>query len=153
MKPIVFSILLGASVLAALPAPPTNAFTLDQIQFGVAPPFLPPGAQLAVLEGDPTASTGEYTVRLKMPAGYKIAPHWHPKRENVTVISGDFKVGMGDTWDDSRMATFGPGSFAYLDPSMHHYGMAVGEATVQVHGMSPLIINYVNPNDDPSRKK
>ena len=88
-----------------------------------------------------------------MPAGYKIAPHWHPKRENVTVIAGDFKVGMGDTWDESKMMTFGPGSFAYLDPSMHHYAMAAGEATVQVHGLSPFEFNYVNPNDDPSKKK
>jgi len=153
MKPTFFAVLLCVSVLAALPAPSTNAFTPDQIQFGAVPPFLPSGAQLAVLEGDPTASSGEYTVRLKMPAGYKIAPHWHPKRENVTVIAGDFKVGMGDTWDESKMMIFGPGSFAYLDPSMHHYGMAPGEATVQVHGISPLQFNYVNPSDDPSKKK
>ena len=153
MKPFAFAVLLLASFLAALPAPPTNAFTPDEIQFGAVPPFLAPGAQLAVLEGDPTASSGEYTVRLKMPAGYKIAPHWHPKRENVTVMAGNFKVGMGDTWDDSKMMTFGPGSFAYMDPSMHHYAMAVSEATVQVHGISPFQINYVNPNDDPSKKK
>jgi uncharacterized RmlC-like cupin family protein len=153
MKPSFFAVLLSVSVLAALPAPSTNAFTPDQIQFGAVPPFLPPGAQLAVLEGDPTASSGDYTVRLKMPAGYKIAPHWHPKRENVTVIAGDFKVGMGDAWDNGKMTTFGPGSFAYLDPSMHHYGMAATEATVQVHGISPLQFNYVNPNDDPSKKK
>jgi hypothetical protein len=87
-----------------------------------------------------------------MPAGYKIAPHWHPKRENVTVIAGDFKVGIGDTWDDSKMMAFSPGSFAYLDPSMHH-AMAAGEATVQVHGLSPFEFNYANPNDDPSKKK
>jgi hypothetical protein len=112
-----FSVLLGVSVLAALPAPATNAFSPDQIQFGAVPPFLPSGAQLAVLEGNPTASSGDYTVRLKMPAGYKIAPHWHPKRENVTVIAGDFKVGMGDTWDDSKMMTFSPGSFACSIPA------------------------------------
>jgi hypothetical protein len=79
--------------------------------------------------------------------------HWHPKRENVTVIAGDFKVGMGDAWDDSKMMTFSPGSLAYLDPSMHHYAMAAWEANVQVHGLSPLPFNYVNPSDDPSKKK
>jgi uncharacterized RmlC-like cupin family protein len=92
-------------------------------------------------------------VRLKMPAGYRIAPHWHPNRENVTVISGNFKVGMGDTFDESKMATFGAGSFAFLDPSMHHYAMADGAVVVQVHGMSPLQFNYVNASDDPSKKK
>ena len=74
-----------------------NAFTPRiEIPWGPVPSFLAPGAQLAVLEGDPTASSGDYTVRLKMRDGYRIAPHWHPLRENVTVISGTFKVGMGD---------------------------------------------------------
>jgi hypothetical protein len=76
-----------------------------------------------------------------------------PNRENATVISGQFKVGMGDTFDESKMATFGAGSFAFLDPSMHHYAMADGPVIVQVHGMSPLQFNYVNPGDDPSKKK
>jgi ChrR-like protein with cupin domain len=128
------------------------AFTPDQIQYGPPPPFIAPGSQLAVIEGDPTASSGDFTVRLKMPDGYKIAPHWHPKRENVTVLSGNFKVGMGDKWDDTKMMTFPAGSFAYLDPDMHHYAMASGEVVVQVHGMSPLQFNYVNPADDPSKK-
>jgi hypothetical protein len=153
MKPILILVTLCATILAARPAPPQNAFTPDQIPFSPVPPFLAPGAQLAVVEGDPTASSGDFTVRLKMPDGYKIAPHWHPKRENVTVISGNFQVGMGDNFDASKMMTFGAGSFAYLDPDMHHYAMASGEVIVQVHGMSPLQFNYVNPNDDPSKKK
>jgi hypothetical protein len=129
-----------------------NAFTPDSIPYGPAPAFVAPGAQLAVLEGDPTASSGDYTVRLKIPAGYKIAPHWHPKRENVTVISGTFKVGMGDKFDESTMGTFPAGSFAYLDPDMHHYAMAKDAVVVQIHGVAPVQFNYVNPNDDPSKK-
>ncbi len=130
-----------------------HAFTPDAIPYGPPPPFVAPGAQLAVLEGDPGAPTGGYTVRLKMPDGYRIAPHWHPLRENVTVISGTFKVGMGDHFDESKMALFPAGSFAYLDPDMHHYAMASGEVVVQVHGKSPLQFNYVNASDDPSKKK
>ena len=141
-----------AGLLLAQSGDHQNAFTPEQIKYGPPPPFVAPGAQLAVLEGDPTASTGDYTIRLKMPNGYKIAPHWHPKRENVTVITGDFKVGMGDQWDEAKMMTFPAGSFAYLDPDMHHYAMASGEVVVQVHGMSPLQFNYVNPADDPSKK-
>lgn len=128
-----------------------NAFTPDTIKWGPPPPFVAPGAQLAVIEGNPAATTGDYTVRLKMPDGYRIAPHWHPLRENVTVISGTFKVGMGDTFDTNRMAAFPAGSFAYLDPSMHHFAMADGEVIVQVHGAAPLQFNYVNPKDDPSK--
>lgn len=143
---------LCATLFFAQTSAPRNAFMPDQVSYGPVPAFVAPGAQLAVLEGDPTASSGDYTIRLKMPDGYKIAPHWHPKRENVTVISGDFKVGMGDRFDMSKMMTFPAGSFAYLDPQMHHYAMATGEVVVQVHGESPLQFNYVNPADDPSRK-
>jgi len=129
-----------------------NAFTPDTIPWGPPPPFINPGAQFAVLEGDPSASSGDYTIRLKMPDGYKIAPHWHPLRENVTVLQGTFKLGMGDEFNKNKMAAFTEGSFAFLDPDMHHYAMACGEVIVQVHGKSPLQFNYVNPDDDPSRK-
>jgi quercetin dioxygenase-like cupin family protein len=130
-----------------------NAFTPDTVQWGPPPPFVAPGAQFAVLEGDPTASSGNYTVRLKLPAGYRIAPHWHPLRENVTVISGTFKVGMGDTFDASKMGSFPAGSFAFLDPDMHHYAMAASDVVVQIHGTAPVQFNYINPKDDPSKSK
>lgn len=151
-KALTIVLLVLGAVLLAYSGSSQNVFTPDQIKWGPPPPFVAPGAQLAVLEGDPGASSGDFTVRLKMPDGYKIAPHWHPKRENVTIISGSFKVGMGDKFEESKMTAFAPGSFAYLDPEMHHYAMASGETIVQVHGMSPLQFNYVNPADDPSKK-
>ena len=153
MKFMMLAVFLCAVLVAASPAPVDNVFTPDKISYGPVPAFVPPGAQLAVLEGDPAASSGDFTIRIKMPDGYRIPPHWHPKRENVTVVSGTFKVGMGDTFDETKMGSFGVGSFAYMDPSMHHYAMASGETIVQVHGMSPLAFNYVNPADDPSKKK
>jgi hypothetical protein len=153
---VIVGTLCAAGHLVTIAAHPgahdKNAFTPDTIQWGPAPPFVAPGAQLAVIEGNPVASTGDYTVRLKMPDGYRIAPHWHPQRENVTVISGTFKVGMGDTFDKEKMGSFPAGSFAYLDPDMHHYAMASGEVVVQVHGSAPLQFNYINPADDPSKK-
>jgi len=145
--------LTAAVLLAAQSTPAQNAFTPDQIKYGPAPAFLPPGAQLAVLEGDPMVSSGDFTIRIKMPDGYKVAPHTHPNRENVTVLSGTLKVGMGDQFDTTKMASFAAGSFAYLDPSMHHYAMASGATVIQIHGMSPVKFNYINPADDPSGKK
>ena len=153
MTKIIFAVLLCTTALVAQAGHPQNAFNPDQIQWGPAPPFVNPGAMFAVLEGDPTASSGDFTIRIKMPSGYKIAPHWHPRRENVTIISGTFKVGMGDTFDTGKMMDFPAGSFAYMDPDMHHYAMASGETIVQVHGQSPAVFNYVNPADDPSKKK
>lgn len=136
---------------AAKPAA-KNAWLPNDIQWGPAPPMIPAGAQMAVLAGNPMG-TGEYAVRIKMPDGYKVMPHWHPKRENVTVISGTLKVGMGDKWDDGKMMSFPAGSFAYLDPSMHHYAGASGETVIQITGTGPVKFNYVNPADDPSKKK
>jgi hypothetical protein len=157
MREIMRKMMLGVlcvsvTMLFAQSGSHQNAFSPDQIKFGPPPPFLATGAQVAVIEGDPMAASGDFTIRLKVPDGYKIAPHWHPKRENVTVISGNFKVGMGDKFDESKMMTFPAGSFAYLDPDMHHYAMASGEAVVQVHGASPLQFHYVSPSDDPRKK-
>ena len=151
--PFLVAFVSATALLAAQPLLAQNAFTPDQVKWGPAPPIVPPGAQMAVLEGDPTAATADFTVRLKMPDGYKVAPHTHPNRENVTVLSGTLKVGMGDKWDDSKMMSFGAGSFAYLDPSMHHYAGASGETVIQIHGQSPLKFNWINPADDPSMKK
>jgi len=151
--PVLVVVLSLAALFAVQPSQAQNAFTPDQVKFGPAPPFLPPGAQLAVLEGDPMASSGDFTIRLKMPDGYKVAPHTHPHRENVTVLSGTLKVGMGDQFDAGKMMSFAVGSFAYLDPTMHHYAAASGETVIQIHGMSPVQFNYINPADDPSNKK
>ena len=129
-----------------------NVFTPAEVKWGAPPPFLAAGAQIAVLEGDPMASSGDFTIRIKMPSGYKIAPHSHPARENITVISGSFKVGMGDKVEAGKMKLLPAGSFAYMDPGMNHYAIAVGATVVQVHGMSPVKFNYVNPADDPSKK-
>jgi uncharacterized RmlC-like cupin family protein len=151
--PFLAAALAAAALFAAQPSYAQNAFTPDQVKFGPAPPFLPLGAQLAVLEGNPVADSGDFTIRLKMPDAYKVASHTHPHRENVTVLSGTLKVGMGDRFDVSNMVSFAAGSFAYLDPSMHHYAAASGETVIQIHGMSPVKFNYIDPADDPTPGK
>jgi quercetin dioxygenase-like cupin family protein len=152
MRQIGMMLLLTATLALSLGAQKSvehaKTYTPDAIRWGAAPDALPSGAQLAVLEGDPT-KPGPYTMRLKMPDGYKIPPHHHARREHVTVISGAFKVGMGDSFDAEKMNEFAPGSFAYLEPTMHHYAMAKGETVIQLHGAGPWEIIYVNPVDDP----
>lgn len=130
-----------------------HVYTQAQMQWGPAPPFIPPGAQVTLLEGDPGATTGDFTIRVKVPDGYVVAPHWHPARENVTVISGTMRIGMGDKIEESKMTSLAPGGFAYLDPTMHHYVKMKGATVVQIHGASPLAFNYVNASDDPRNKK
>ncbi len=113
-----------------------------------APAFMPKGAQIAVLQGDP-AATGVYTIRLKLPEGYVIAPHFHPTDEQVTVISGHFLVGMGDNVDRFKARRLSPGDYATAPAQSHHYGIAADAAVVQIHGAGPFLITYVNADDDP----
>jgi quercetin dioxygenase-like cupin family protein len=144
------------AVLVALAAPafagdmpqPMNA---SDIKWGPVPPVIPAGAQLAVVSGDPSKEGQPYTIRLKMPDGYKVPPHFHPADEAATVISGSFNLGMGDKLDTSQTMELQPGGFAYAPAGMHHYAWAKGETVVQINGNGPFGITYVNPEDDPSK--
>lgn len=121
------------------------------VKWGDPPPSVPPGARLAVIAGDP-GKAEMFTIRLQFPNGYRIAPHWHPTDEHVTVLSGTFAAGMGETWDDKALTNLPAGSYAVLSATMPHYGTARGATVVQVQGMGPFVLNYVNPADDPSKK-
>jgi quercetin dioxygenase-like cupin family protein len=120
--------------------------------WGPAPAVFPAGARMAVMQGDPSKAE-LFTVRLDMPDGYKIAPHFHPTDEHVTVISGAFKIGMGDSADPTKMAVLKAGDFATAGAQMHHYAVAKGHTIVQVHAMGPFALTYVNAADDPSKKR
>jgi quercetin dioxygenase-like cupin family protein len=122
----------------------------DEIKWGEAPPDFPKGAQLAVLHGDPGKS-GTFALRFKMPDGYKIPPHWHTQDEQLTVVSGEFMLHMGDTMD-SPAHQLGPGAYHFLPGKMHHAAEAKGETIVQVDGKGPFDIHYLNPADNPRKK-
>ena len=142
---------MAQSASAQQPTASTHVLlTPLQLQWGAGPPHLPKGARLAVLSGDPGAA-GPFTVRMKFPAGYKIAPHSHPTDENVTVISGTLSLGMGDKFDRKTMKTLPAGGYAVLPAGMHHFAWSRTGATVQLHSNGPFVINYVNPADDPAK--
>jgi hypothetical protein len=122
----------------------------SDMKWGDAPPVFAPGAKMAVLQGDPSKG-GVYTVRLKAGDGYKIAPHWHPTTENLTVISGSFHLGTGDKFDEAAATAMVPGAFASMPARMHHYAWFKGDTEIQVHGVGPFKLTYVNPKDDPSK--
>jgi quercetin dioxygenase-like cupin family protein len=124
----------------------------DRIDWKDGPPSLPPGARFAVLEGDP-AKPGPFVIRVKVPDGYKIPPHTHPKPERLTVISGTFHLGMGDTFDAKKGQEMPAGSYGAWPAGMKHYAWVTGETVVQLHGDGPWAINYLNPADDPRNAK
>jgi len=126
-----------------------HIFTPEQLTWGPAPAILPAGARLAVLDGDPTKA-GPFIMRLSMPAGYRIPPHFHQVDEHVTVISGTFQVGMGDAFDRGKLTTLPPGTFGVIPPGMHHFARADKATVIQLHGMGPWGLTYVNSADQPN---
>jgi ketosteroid isomerase-like protein len=133
------------------PSTPHVMAAPSALKWGDAPPSLPPGAKLAVVSGDPTQAV-PFVIRAQMPAGYRIAPHWHPTDEHVTVLSGTVALGMGETFDQSALKDVPSGGYFVAPAEMRHFFASKTAATIQVHGMGPLAINYVNPADDPSRQ-
>ncbi len=120
------------------------------VKWGPAPPVLPKGAEIAVLTGDPSKD-GFYVLRLRMPENYRIPAHHHPTAENVTILSGDFHAGMGDTLDQQKGKSFAPGGFISVPPGMNHFAWTSEPTVIQVDGTGPFVIVYVNPEDDPSK--
>jgi quercetin dioxygenase-like cupin family protein len=141
---------IHAADKGAATKPEAVTLTAAEVKFGPAPPSLPAGAQLAVLHGDP-GKKAPFVLRLKAPDGYKIPPHWHSNDEELTVISGNFMLSMGDKAGENAH-TLTPGSFHFLPAKMHHSAASKGETVVEVHGTGPFDIHYLNPADDPSKK-
>ena len=114
--------------------------------------MLPPGAKVAVLEGDPQKD-GFFTMRVKLPDGYRIPPHSHPCPERVTVLSGTFHLGAGERFDQSSGKALPAGSYTSMPAEMRHYAWSTGETIVQLSTIGPWGITYVNPADDPRKQQ
>jgi quercetin dioxygenase-like cupin family protein len=147
----ILSIAIGAGARVLL-AQAHVMQSLAATTWGPAPPMLPPGAQIAVLAGDP-GKPAPYTVRLKFPANYAIGAHSHPTDENVAVVSGALFVGMGTKLDKVAGTSLGIGAYALMPAGQNHYAYTKQETTILLYGMGPVEFKYVNPQDDPRNKK
>jgi quercetin dioxygenase-like cupin family protein len=103
------------------------------------------GCDLAAVSGDPSADGAAFVIRIRCADGAKIPAHWHPPDENVTVLKGTFLVGMGDTFDEKKMTAMNVGNFVAMPKEMRHFALCKGEPIVQVHGVGPFKVNWVNP--------
>ena len=121
------------------------------IQWVNAPPALRPGAKMAVVKGDPT-QTGLFTMRFRFPANYRVDPHWHTADEHITVISGALFIGMGETFDREKGKELPVGTFNWMTAGTRHFAWTEQETEIQLHGIGPWIVNYVNPADDPRKQ-
>ena len=145
------SIALGIGILFCVVGGAQAQVNSQALKWGPAPPIFAKGAQMAVLSGDPSKS-GEFVIRLKVPAGYKFAAHHHPTDEYVTVMEGDFSLGMGDKLDQTKGASLASGGFAKAPANMNHYAWSNGGAVIQVSAEGPFAMTYVNPVDDPTKR-
>jgi quercetin dioxygenase-like cupin family protein len=149
--------LAGAAALFGAMAQPHvsdqhhTVVSADAVKWGPAPPSLPPGAQAAILLGSP-AKEGPFVLRLKLPANFIVPPHRHSKDEFVTVISGKFVASHGEKVDRASLKFLPAGSFIHLPAGMPHYAVAEVESVVQINGMGPFDVTYLNPQDDPRKK-
>lgn len=139
----------GSKHAGAAPAVVTQA---KDLKWMPAPPSVPPGAQMAILDGDP-AKPGAFTMRVRFPANYRVAPHHHPSDERVTVVSGALRVGMGERFDEAGMTALSEGGFFSMPKGHRHYVLTSEETILQVHATGPWDVIYVNPADDPRRQK
>jgi len=146
---LLFVSFAGSFVLAQAPAHVMQ--NLDAAKWGPAPPFLPPGAQIAVLAGNP-GKAEFYTVRLKFPANYDIPAHSHPTDEHVAVVSGELFIGMGTKLDRKAGMGVGVGGFALAPAHANHFAYTRAETTILLYGQGPVEFKYVNPADDPRTK-
>jgi quercetin dioxygenase-like cupin family protein len=137
-------LLTALTATASAQRPATSTAEASEPRWRPAPAVFPPGAQMAVLQGDPT-SAAPFTVRLRFPSGYRIAPHTHPTAEYLTVISGTFRVGMGTQFDAAAMTALPAGGFVTAPANEAHFAFAQGVTVVQIHSMGPFAMTYVNP--------
>jgi quercetin dioxygenase-like cupin family protein len=157
MKIVSSTVLSTAVVLSALfCATPVSAadthkiLTPDDVKWGPAPASVPKGAQAAVVYGNPSKD-GLFAMRLKLPQGYHIPPHTHPKPEVVTVLSGTLRLGEGANAEKSKTTPLPAGSFFVMAPGMQHYVYADEEIVLQLNSTGPWGLTYVNAKDDPRK--
>ena len=145
------SLALATLALPVAAADDHKIFGPNEVMWSPGPPSLPKGAEFAVLYGDPSKD-GLFAMRLKLPKGYQSPPHSHPKPEVVTVISGTFRMGMGQAVDPSEATPLPAGGLFAFPPGMSHYASTDEDTVVQLNSTGPWSVIYVNPKDDPRQK-
>ena len=156
MKKVVVTVALACGVYAAVcvaDAQPADHQMITPADLKWMTVAAIPGARIAVIEGPLDQPGVAFTARIKFPANTKVPPHWHATTEHATVISGVLNMGVGDTFDGSKTRALGPGSVSIMQPGTHHFAWFSEETVLQLHGIGPWTVTYVNPDDDPTKPK
>ncbi len=157
MKAIKFAVAGVALALGSVITAPTwgaeyTSVMPADIQWKDAP-SLGPGVKTAVIDGDPK-SAGSFVMRIKLPPKAKLGVHTHPATENVTVLSGTLYFAAGDKFDPKKAKAYGPGGYFSIEQGKPMFAYTKDKETViQLHGTGPWGISYLNPEDEPAKKK
>jgi quercetin dioxygenase-like cupin family protein len=108
--------------------------------------LLPKGLKVALLHGNPNVPGKPFTMLINHPDGWRVPPHRHPVDENLTVLKGVWRMGMGETYDENRARALTPGSHAFMPAGTPHFAHCKGETIVQIHGIGPFKVILVNPD-------
>jgi hypothetical protein len=138
----------GADTTAPAATAMTDTAAGGGLEWGPAPPGLPPGARTAVISGDPSKA-GPFTVRVEMPTDYTIRPHHHPTSEELRLLEGTLHLGHGTKWDEKGMKAMATDQPVKLEAKEPHYLHAAGRVVLEVQSTGPFAITYVDPKDDP----
>jgi quercetin dioxygenase-like cupin family protein len=137
-----------ALVTGSVRAQTVQSIAPDQIKWSQHP-ALPSGAMRAVVYGEPTKPGSSYVTRLRAPDGLKIMPHTHPDDRIYTVLSGTLYLGVGDTWDESKLKAYPQGTVLFLPAKLSHFQYSKsGEYLIQINGVGPTDLTFINPKDD-----
>jgi len=149
---LLLGLLSSTSASSVAQAPEARHHTVvaaDAVQWKT----LRPGAEIAVVSGDPDKEGSPFVMRFRYRGKARIPPHWHPTDEHLTILSGTFRLGTGKSGDEAATTPLGAGAYAFVAAKMPHYAWTDGDTVLQVHGIGPFVINYVNPADDPKNAK
>jgi len=150
---LVLPLLAGACLAQTAGSAPSHVVvTPDQVKWGPGPPGLPAGAQVSALSGDPSQPGVPFTLRAKLPDGYRVPPHWHPSDENLIILQGTLMIGTGEKFNRSASHAATVGTYTRMPKETRHFVWTKGETIFDVYGLGPFEITYVNPADDPRKK-
>jgi anti-sigma factor ChrR (cupin superfamily) len=105
--------------------------------------------ELAVVSGDPDKKGELYVLRIRTKGEVKVPPHWHVTDEHVTVLEGSFWVAHGEQYDATKLQELKVGAHSLVPAEVRHFGLHKAGNVIEVFGVAPFVVNFVNPEDDP----
>jgi hypothetical protein len=112
-----------------------------------------PGAEMAVVFGEPEKKGGLYVLRIRSKGEVKVPPHWHVTDEHITVLEGSFSIGSGEQFDASKLQEMKVGAHAMMPAGVRHFSLTKADNVIELFGEGPFVVNFVNPEDDPRKAK